>query len=113
MTSTLEELRAKVEALTGADEELRKDILLAVDPDYRNYDRINIGGARRILDSIEDAIALIEAALPGYEWFVNSSGFAGVRSDAYDNGANGQHEIHACALIAALLKALSTESLNV
>lgn len=61
----LKELRERVERSTAPDEELRKDILLAIDPSYANTPRKQIGGACRILESVDDALALVERADSG------------------------------------------------
>lgn len=113
--SDLQTLIARVEAASGPDREIDSKIALELLGGAATYKgdvlwNINADGWDALpayTASLDAAVRLVEAKLPGYEWFVNSSGFAGVRSDAHDNGANGNHEASpALALVAALLHAL-------
>lgn len=71
---TLEAMAKRVMDGLDLDNEFRKDVLLAVDPDYAGVPRDVVGGARRIFDSIDDAEALVYRALPGWWWEVHTTG---------------------------------------
>lgn len=60
----------------------------------------------RFSSSLDAAVALCEKILPGWEWYVNGSGHAGVRETVYDMNFPGDAKTPALALLAALLRAM-------
>lgn len=113
MSEEVKRLLERVEAASGehgADEDLRKDILLAIDPQYAKLDRVNIGGGKQILRDVEDAMILVEEALPNRDYMLAKNGDRYQAGVAKKDGASvwlnsSSYPNAALALLAALLRA--------
>lgn len=125
--STLQELIARVEAASGPDREIDARIYLYCS-DARNEFVADDGAGVRYKDferqgrhlswdrvpnysrSVDAVTTLIMGANLSWDWWVNSSGKAGIRFDDYEAGVAGDGSTPALALVAALLRALAGDA---